>query len=166
LKQSIPQRRSRRFLLTASISFGAVAVLIAGGVSASKRSPSSSSKSSTTSAPPVRAGVAGRAIAPSFPLPAPPLTGQLYFRINQGNDVQLGDINSDGSGRHTIYFGGGNTSGNPQNIGMFNGNETSVAVDTAAGLVFSVGVGNHGSYDAFSVHNLNRRSDLNDGVWS
>ena len=40
--------------------------------------------------------------------------GQLYFRINQGNDVQLGDINSDGSARHTIYTGGGfNSSTSP-----------------------------------------------------
>src|SRR5262249_33571663 len=83
-------------------------------------------------------------------------TGQLFFRINQGNDVQAAAINNTGASAAPtpIYFGGGNTSGKPQNIGTFNGNETSVAVDTAAGLVFSVGIGNHGSYDAFSVHNL------------
>ena len=81
--------------------------------------------------------------------------GQLYFRINQGNDVQLGDINSDGSARHTIYTGGGFDSSTGARRGT--GNETAVAVDPAAGLVFSVGVGNAGppgSYDAFSVHNL------------
>jgi Domain of unknown function (DUF4347) len=83
-----------------------------------------------------------------------PLTAQLFFRINQSNDVQLGYINADGTDRNSIYFGGGDTSGTPQNIGVFNGNETSVAVDTAAGLVFSVGIGDAGSYDAFSVHNL------------
>jgi hypothetical protein len=83
-------------------------------------------------------------------------TGQLFFRINQGNDVQLGAINNTGvaATHQSIYFGGGITSGTPQNVGVFNGNETSVTVDTAAGLVFSVGIGNHGSYDAFSVHNL------------
>ena len=69
-----------------------------------------------------------------------PATSQLFFRINQGNDVQLGDINSNGTGLNTIYYGGGDTSGKPQNIGVFSGNETSVAVDTAAGLVFSVGI--------------------------
>jgi hypothetical protein len=77
-----------------------------------------------------------------------PADGQIYFRINQASDVQLGNINSDGTARHTIYTGGGFNTGT-------NGNETSVAVDTAAGLVFSVGIGNTGSYDAFSVHNLN-----------
>ena len=84
-------------------------------------------------------------------------TGQLFFRINQGNDVQLGAINNTGNTatHNSIYFGGGDTSGRPQNISVFNGNETSVAVDTAAGLVFSVGIGNNGSFDAFSVHNLN-----------
>ena len=87
---------------------------------------------------------------------SPQVDGQLYFRINQGNDVRLGDINvvSDGTAaaRQTIYYGGGfNSTTAPGG----NGNETSVAVDTAAGLVFSVGIGNNGSYDAFSVHNLN-----------
>jgi hypothetical protein len=82
---------------------------------------------------------------------AGPADAQLYFRINQGNDVQLGDINSSGTGLHTIYTGGGIQS-SPSPGG--NGNETSVAVDTAAGLVFSVGKGNAGSFDAFSVHNL------------
>src|SRR4029077_6983488 len=88
-------------------------------------------------------------------LAAPP-TAQLFFRINQGNDVQLGAITNDGSSaaRESVYFGGGNTSGTPQNIGTFNGNETAVAIDTAAGLVFSIGIGNKGSYDAVSVHNL------------
>jgi lipopolysaccharide export system protein LptA len=84
-------------------------------------------------------------------------TGQLYFRINQGSDVQLGAIDNTGAlaTPHPIYYGGGNTSGTPQNLSAFNGNETSVAVDTAAGLVFSIGIGNAGSYDAVSVHNLN-----------
>ena len=82
-----------------------------------------------------------------------PLTAQLYFRINQGNDVQLGYINSDGTPAtpNIIYYGGGfDSTTTPGGTG----NETSVAVDTAAGLVFSVGVGNHASFDAFSVHNL------------
>ncbi len=83
---------------------------------------------------------------------AGPLTAQLFFRINNGNDVELGDINVDATDRNTIYTGGGfDSSASPGGIG----NETSVAVDTAAGLVFSVGIGDHGSYDAFSVHNLN-----------
>ena len=83
-------------------------------------------------------------------LVAPP-DGQLFFRIDNGNDVQLGDINSNDTARHTIYYGGGN---NSTTTPGGNGNETSVAVDTAAGLVFSVGVGDNGSYDAFSVHNM------------
>ena len=84
-----------------------------------------------------------------------PATSQLFFRINQGDDVQLGDINSNGTGLNTIYYGGGDTSGKPQNIGVFNGNETSVAVDAAAGLVFSVGIDSPGGgYNSFSVHNL------------
>ncbi len=85
-----------------------------------------------------------------------PATSQLFFRINEGNDVQLGAINSNGTGLNTVYYGGGDTGGKPQNIGIFSGNETSVAVDTAAGLVFSVGVdGPGGGYDSFSVHSLN-----------
>ena len=89
------------------------------------------------------------AVTETVHLTTPP-SEQIYFRINMGqfNEIQLGDINNDGTGRNTIYFGGGNTTGTSQ------GNETSVAVDTAAGLVFSVGIGNQGSYDAFSVHNL------------
>ena len=51
-------------------------------------------------------------------------------------------------------FRWGNTAGTPQNVSVHNGNETSVAVDTAAGLVFGIGIGNNGSYDAVSVHNL------------
>ena len=46
-----------------------------------------------------------------------------------------------------IYTGGGFDTGTT-------GNETSVAIDTAAGRYFSVGIGDTGSYDAFSVHNL------------
>src|SRR5215472_3661245 len=93
-------------------------------------------------------------------------TGQLFFRINQGNDVQLGAINNTGASATptTVYFGGGFTGGPPpQNIGLHNGNEQSVAVDTAAGLVFSVGVGKstdttapiNNSFDAISVFNHN-----------
>jgi Calx-beta domain-containing protein/cadherin-like protein/Big-like domain-containing protein/uncharacterized protein DUF4214 len=94
---------------------------------------------------------------------APPLTNQIYFRINNGQfgEIQLGDINLDGTARHTIYFGGGNTSLPADITGA--GNETTIAVDTAAGFVFSVGIGRstdvtdpiENSYDAFSVHNLN-----------
>jgi lipopolysaccharide export system protein LptA len=93
-----------------------------------------------------------------------PPSAQLFFRINQGNDVQLGAINNTGATATptSIYFGGGFTGGTPQNIGLHNGNETSVAVDTAAGLVFSVGIGKstdttppiNNSYDAVSVFNL------------
>jgi Domain of unknown function (DUF4347)/FG-GAP-like repeat len=135
--------------------------------------------SSTNGAAPTSQGVAGRPLPPigsglapasgstasaasSVPFTAAalanfqgqlvaPLDGQLYFRIDNGNDVQLGDINADSSARHTIYYGGGN---NSTTAPGGNGNETSIAVDTAAGLVFSVGIGNNGSYDAFSVHNL------------
>src|ERR1700722_13165940 len=79
-------------------------------------------------------------------------TGQLFFRIDDGDQNELGAIdNTSSSTPQTVYIGGGNTSGNPNTLA----NETSVAVDTAAGLVFSVGIGNGGSYDAFSVHNLN-----------
>jgi len=81
---------------------------------------------------------------------------QLYFRIDQGPDFQLGDVNviSDGTAaaRHTIYYGGGNDSSTTAGSGF--GNETAIAVDTAAGLVFSVGDGNAGSFDGFQVHNL------------
>ena len=77
------------------------------------------------------------------------------LELTSGNDFQLGDINSDGTDRNTIYYGGGDTSGKPQNIGIFSGNDTSVAVDTAAGLVFSTGIdGPGGGFDSFSVHNL------------
>ena len=43
---------------------------------------------------------------------ATPASEQIYFRINQGQfgEIQLGDINNNGTARHTIYFGGGNTS--------------------------------------------------------
>jgi hypothetical protein len=83
-----------------------------------------------------------------------PADAQIYFRINNGQigEIQLGDINADGTARHTIYTGGGDSS-SPGSTGT--GNETAVAVDTAAGLVFSVGPGDKGSFDAFSVHNLN-----------
>ena len=76
----------------------------------------------------------------------------LLLRVDDGDQNELGAIdNTSSSTPQTIYIGGGNTSGNPNTLA----NETSVAVDTAAGLVFSVGIGNGGSYDAFSVHNLN-----------
>jgi hypothetical protein len=63
----------------------------------------------------------------------------------------------------THHYGGGfGSSPNPGGIG----NETAVVGTPAAGLVFGVGAGNHGSYDAFTVHNLNtERIDLNHAVW-
>ncbi|MGZ6993336.1 MAG: DUF4347 domain-containing protein, partial [Ilumatobacteraceae bacterium] len=81
-------------------------------------------------------------------------TGQLFFRINMGSDDQTGAINNTGATatHQSVYFGGGNTS-SPSPVAPPT-NETSIAVDTAAGLVFSVGIGNTGSYDAVSAHNL------------
>jgi hypothetical protein len=82
-------------------------------------------------------------------------TGQLFFRIAEGNDVQLGAIDNTATATpSSIYFGGGFNSGTPQNTSTFNGNETSVVVDTAAGLVFSAGSGNGGGFNGVSVHNL------------
>jgi hypothetical protein len=76
--------------------------------------------------------------------------GQLFFRINNGNDVQLGFINSDGTDRTTVYTGGGNDSQSAGSVVTGTGNETAVAVDPAAGLVFSVGVGNAGPQEAMT----------------
>ena len=92
-------------------------------------------------------------------LSAPALTSQIFYRINQGQfgEIQFGNINIDGSARNTIYFGGGNTSKPPPDT-TGAGNETTVAVDTAAGFSFTVGIGKStgasNSYDAFSVHNI------------
>jgi hypothetical protein len=81
-------------------------------------------------------------------------TGQLFFRINMGPDGELGAIDNTGATAtpDSIYFGGGNASSPSPTATPTN--ETAVAVDTAAGLVFSVGIGNNGSFDAVSVHNL------------
>src|SRR6476646_5031429 len=75
-------------------------------------------------------------------LSAPALTSQIFYRINQGQfgEIQFGNINIDGSARNTIYFGGGNTSKPPPDT-TGAGNETTVAVDTAAGFSFTVGIG-------------------------
>src|SRR5262249_19601868 len=92
-------------------------------------------------------------------------TAQLFFRIGLGNDVQLGAINNTGASATptTVYFGGGFTGGPPpQNIGLHNGSEQSVAVDTAAGFAFTVGVGKstdttdpiNNSFDSISVYNI------------
>ncbi|TMJ01411.1 MAG: hypothetical protein E6G97_16135 [Alphaproteobacteria bacterium] len=69
-----------------------------------------------------------------------PVTGQLYYRINNGPDDQVGAIHADGSGHTTVYSTGTN--------------ETSIAIDPAAGLVFTVGVGAHSTFDGVSVHNI------------
>src|SRR5205085_2770620 len=47
-----------------------------------------------------------------------PVTGQLYYRINNGPDDQVGSIHADGTGRATVYATATN--------------ETSIAIDPAA----------------------------------